>query len=108
MVARGGFARCARKVRAPRRTVAGNTRPPRGEDQRHRDESAVASAAPGETGKLYRVQGQIGGPVRRKPHEERVAPLSGRPLEVPGDRRPRWMAIAALGAVQNSAYRPPR
>ena len=46
--------------------------------------------------------------MRCKPHEERVAPPSGRPLEVSGDRHSRWMAITALGAAQNSAYRPPR
>ena len=34
--------------------------------------------------------------MRRKPHEERVAPPSGRPLEVSGDRHPRWMTITAL------------
>ena len=44
----------------------------------------------------------------REPHEGRVAPLSGRPQEASGDRRPRWMAIPALVAGQNSAYRPPR
>ena len=32
-----------RKVRAPRRRVAGNTRPPRGEDQRHSDESTATA-----------------------------------------------------------------
>ena len=38
-------ARRTRKVRAPRRRVAGNARPPRGEDQRHRDEPAGGPAA---------------------------------------------------------------
>ena len=36
-----------RNVRAPRRRVAGNARPPRGEDQRHRDESAAGQPAAG-------------------------------------------------------------
>ena len=51
-----------RKVRAPRRRVAGNSRPPKGEDQRHRDEPTgrLRPAGPGETGKLYLEQGQIG------------------------------------------------
>ena len=51
-----------RKVRAPRRRVAGNTRPPRGEDQRHRDEPTALGneGGSGETGKLYPEQGQIG------------------------------------------------
>ena len=68
MVACGGVTRHPRKVRAPRRKVAGNSRPPRGADQRHRDESVPVSAGPGETGKLYLVQGQIGGHVWRKLH----------------------------------------
>jgi hypothetical protein len=103
---------CTRKVRAPRRRVAGNTRPPRGEDQCHRDESPGSASADraGETGKLYPEQGQIGGRNRgpTTPGRRRVAKPSGRPHETAGDRRPRWMTVAAAkAAVQNSAYRPP-
>jgi hypothetical protein len=103
---------CTRKVRAPRRRVAGNTRPPRGEDQCHRDESPGSASADraGETGKLYPEQGQIGGRNRgpTTPGRRRVAKPSGRPHETVGDHRPRWMTVAAAkAAVQNSAYRPP-
>src|SRR4029077_14945920 len=60
-----------RKVRAPQRTVAGNARPPRGEDQRHSDDAFPngpgARRAGVKRGKLYPEQGQVGGrnPVRR-------------------------------------------
>ena len=56
-----------RNVRAPRRRVAGNARPPRGEDQRHRDESRPGDRLRVKRGKLYPEQGQIGGhvPARR-------------------------------------------
>src|SRR3954466_1016605 len=90
-----------RKVRAPRRRVAGNTRPPRGEDQRHSDEPAGLreQPGPGETGKLYPEQGQIGGqggPGNGIPTRSGVASPSGRPHEASGNRRPRWMTITAI------------
>jgi hypothetical protein len=51
-----------RKVRAPQRRVAGNTRPSRDEDQCHSDDAvAGASRSRSETGKLHPEQGQIGG-----------------------------------------------
>jgi hypothetical protein len=50
-----------RNVRTAQGSVAGNTCPPRGEDQSNRDESAqVFGSAPGETGNLYAQQYQVG------------------------------------------------
>src|SRR5687767_15190432 len=87
-----------RKVRTPRRRVAGNTRPPRGEDQCHRDEPAgrATGRAWSETGKLYLEQGQIGEHARAQARQGCVASLSGRPLEVAGNRRRRWMTVPAV------------
>jgi hypothetical protein len=51
-----------RKVRAPQRRVAGNSRPSRDEDQCHSDDAdRGASRERSETGKLHPEQGQIGG-----------------------------------------------
>jgi len=86
----------SRKVRAPQRRVAGNARPPRGEDQCHRD---VARTGPSpdrdvKRGKLCSEQGQIGGrgsSVRetvRSGGRGCAAQSSGRPLEPSGNRRP--------------------
>src|SRR3954451_16814179 len=84
-----------RKVRAPRRRVAGNTRPPKGEDQRHRDEPTALGneGGSGETGKLYPEQGQIGEQSGSESGGSGVASLSGRPLEAAGNRRRRWMIV---------------
>src|SRR3954462_12291214 len=51
-----------RNVRTAQGSVAGNTCPPRGEDQSNRDESRVPAQAGrgGETGNLYAQQYQIG------------------------------------------------
>ena len=89
-------ARSSRKVRAPQRRVAGNARPPRGEDQCHRDVAPIR-ACPNrgvKRGKLCSEQGQIGGRgsgVRetvRSGGRGRAAQSSGRPLEPSGNRRP--------------------
>jgi hypothetical protein len=85
----------SRKVRAPQRRVAGNARPPRGEDQCHRDEPRSSLLDRGvKRGKLCSEQGQIGGrgsSVRetgRSDGRGRAAQSSGRPLEPSGNRRP--------------------
>ena len=67
---------------------------------------------PGETGKLYPVQGQIGGPARRLRACVHGAasprPRVGRSRSS-GNRDPRWMTVAvAQAAAQDSAYRPSR
>ena len=111
MVARRrGNPSVVRKVRAPQRRVAGNSRPPRGEDQRHSDD-VVGFGRRSETGKLYLEQGQIGG--RNPACRGRGAlpsPRVGRTsLRVTAGLR--WMAIPAAASVvtgQNSAYRSPR
>ena len=46
-----------------------------------------------ETGKLYPEQGQIGELLGRKSGGSGVASLSGRPLEVSGNRHRRWMTV---------------
>ena len=83
-----------RKVRAPRRRVAGNTRPPKGEDQRHRDEPAASGnrGGPGETGKLYLEQGQIGEQSDFGSAGARRSARAGR-LKTSGNRRRRWMTV---------------
>ncbi len=89
-------AEASRKVRAPQRRVAGNARPPRGEDQCHRD-VARAGLSPNrdvKRGKLCSEQGQIGGrgsgarATGRPGGRGRAAQSSGRPLELSGNRRP--------------------
>ncbi len=68
--------RCSRKVRAPQSRLAGNARPPRGEDQRHSDD---ARASGSETGKLEPEQDRIGGRNRgRKVARMLLAQPSGR------------------------------
>ena len=86
----------SRKVRAPQRRVAGNARPPRGEDQCHRDVARTrAQLERGvKRGKLCSEQGQIGGrgssarATGRSGGRGRAAQSSGRPLEPSGNRRP--------------------
>ena len=101
-----------RKVRAPQRRVAGNSRPPRGEDQCHSDDAGVRKEAGVKRGKLYPEQGQVGGrnPVRRG-RGALPSPRVGR-MSRRATGGLRWMAIAASsrkrGAAQNSAYRLPR
>ena len=51
--------------------------------------SAPAFPETGRPGKPHPEQGQIG------ERSGRPAPLPGRPLEAAGNRRPRWMAVAA-------------
>ncbi len=76
-----------RKVRAPQRRVAGNPRPPRGEDQRHSDDA-------GGLGRRSETRQALPGarPNRRAqpglPGERRAAQPSGRPHEPTGNRRP--------------------
>ena len=87
-----------RKVRAPQRRVAGNTRPSRDEDQCHSDDAVVDPRAGrrSETGKLHPEQGQIGGrnPCRATGRgrgalpSPRVGRMSRRATD-----GPRWMAI---------------
>ena len=86
----------SRKVRAPQRRVAGNARPPRGEDQCHRDVARTGPSPDREVkrGKLCSEQGQIGGrgssarATGRSGGRGRAAQSSGRPLEPSGNRRP--------------------
>ena len=76
-----------RTVRAPQRRVAGNPRPPRGEDQRHSDDA-------GGLGRRSETRQALPGarPNRRAqpglPGERRAAQPSGRPHEPTGNRRP--------------------
>src|SRR6185369_4458977 len=87
-----------RNVRTAQGSVAGNTCPPRGEDQSNRDESQRATAA-GETGNLYAQQYQVGergGRGSRRGHPS-GAPGSSRvgSTELVGDNQPRGMAVTS-------------
>ena len=83
-----------RKVRAPQRKVAGNARPPRGEDQRHSDDAGDLDAGV-KRGKLYPEQGQIGGRPPGSPGAGALpSPRVGR-MSRRATGGPRWMAIAA-------------
>jgi hypothetical protein len=101
MVARRRGDPCGvRKVRAPQRRVAGNTRPPRGEDQRHSDDVATGSgrsrsetrqALPGARPNRRAMPGPPGAGALPSP---RVGRMSRR-----ATGGPRWMAIAAAPSV---------
>ena len=83
-----------RKVRAPQRRVAGNARPPRGEDQCHSDDAGFGAGV--KRGKLYPEQGQIGGRnpcgATRRGRGALPSPRVGRmSRRVTGGLR--WMAI---------------
>ena len=95
---RGDQSGGVRKVRAPQRRVAGNTRPSRDEDQCHSDD-AVADPRAGrrsETGKLHPEQGQIGGRnpcgVTRRGRGALPSPRVGR-MSRRVTAGLRWMAI---------------
>ncbi len=80
-----------RKVRAPQRRVAGNSRPPRGEDQRHSDDAVLKG--PGPQGRSETRQALPGARPNRRaqpglPGERRAAQPSGRLHEPTGNRRP--------------------
>ena len=78
-----------RKVRAPQRRVAGNTRPPRGEDQCHSDD-AESGASRDRSETRQTLPGAR--PSRRaqpgSPGERCAAQPSGRSHEPSGNRRP--------------------
>jgi hypothetical protein len=86
-----------RKVRAPQRRVAGNSRPSRDEDQCHSDDAARgASCRRSETGKLHPEQGQIGGRnpcgATRRGRGALPSPRVGR-MSCRATGGLRWMAI---------------
>ena len=80
-----------RKVRAPQRRVAGNARPPRGEDQRHSDDAGAGALGPRRRSETR--QALPGARPNRRaqpglPGERRAAQPSGRLHEPAGNCRP--------------------
>jgi hypothetical protein len=86
---RRGFPDGVRKVRAPQRRVAGNTRPPRGEDQCHSDDAGGGGSHGRSETRQTLPEAR---PSRRaqpgSPGERCAAQPSGRSHEPSGNRRP--------------------
>ena len=93
MVARRRATGGVRKVRAPQRRVAGNSRPPRGEDQRHSDDAGFGRSETRQAlpGARPNRRAQLDGATRRG-RGALPSPRVGR-MSRRATGGPRWMAI---------------